>query len=132
MQPTNSSPQDQTNASNPTVNDNSPAVTITHPEPTIYIRTSKNSKYRIEYHRDACIGIGSCAEIAGNTFVMDEENKATFVELPQSEDSDEEILAAAQSCPTLAIFIFDKETNEQIFPPTKTDEQVDALYAEFS
>lgn len=83
----------------------------------VYIRRSKNSAYVIEYHRQKCIGIGVCAQIAPNTFTMDAENKAEFVELPETEDSDAEILAAAQSCPVFAIVIKDAKTGLQIFPP---------------
>lgn len=92
-------------------------VKIEEIQKQVFRRTSKNSKYIVEYHRQNCTGIGTCSIIAGNTFVMDDENKAQLVELPPSEDSDDEILAAAQSCPALAIFIFDKETGEQVFPP---------------
>lgn len=91
-------------------------VEIKEVEKQVFRRTSKNSKYIVEYHREVCDGIGTCAQIAGNTFQMDAENKAEFIELPVTEDTDEMILAAAQSCPVFAIFIFDKETGEQIFP----------------
>lgn len=91
-------------------------IEIKEVEKQVFRRTSKNSKYIVEYHREICDGIGTCSQIAPNTFVMDDENKAQLVELPETEDSDEEILAAAQSCPVFAIFIFDKETGEQIFP----------------
>lgn len=92
-------------------------IEIKEVEKQVFRRTSKNSKYIVEYHRENCTGIGTCSQIAGKTFEMDDENKAMLVELPPSEDSDDQILAAAQSCPVLAIFIFDKETGEQIFPP---------------
>lgn len=92
-------------------------IEIKEVEKQVFRRTSKNSKYIIEYHRENCTGIGTCSQIAQNTFVMDDENKAQLVELPVTEDTDDEILAAAQSCPVFAIFIFDKETGEQIFPP---------------
>jgi ferredoxin len=111
-------------------------VTITNPEPDLYIRTSNKSKYIVEYHRDACIGAASCAAIAPFTFEMDEENKAVFVkddkdsddgrdnngnneEKNNERDEDDIILASAQSCPVFAIAIKDKETGEQIFPPVE-------------
>lgn len=106
-------------------------VTITNPEPDLYIRTSNKSRYIVEYHRDACIGAASCAAIAPFTFEMDSENKAVFVkgeikggkedsERPEVKvDEDEIILASAQSCPVFAIVIKDKETGEQIFPPAE-------------
>lgn len=92
-------------------------VEVKEIEKQVFRRTSKNSKYIVEYHREICDGIGTCSQLAANTFVMDDENKAQLVELPVTEDTDDEILAAAQSCPVFAIFIFDKETGEQIFPP---------------
>ncbi|MBL8015485.1 MAG: ferredoxin [Candidatus Doudnabacteria bacterium] len=95
---------------------NSP-IKITQKPGQIFIRRSKNSKYIVEYHREKCTGIGICAEIAPNTFVMNTDNKADLIELPETEDTDEQILAAAQSCPALAIFIRDSETGALIFPP---------------
>ena len=86
-------------------------VVVEEIEPGVFVRTSTASKYIIEYHRDSCIGAGSCAAIAGFTFEMDDENKAVML------GDDDLILAAAQSCPVFAIIIKDKETGEQVFPP---------------
>lgn len=72
------------------------------------------SKYRLEIDREACIGAASCVAIAGQTFTLDEENKVLIVE--GDWDSDEMVLAAAQSCPVFAIKVFDNETGAQIFP----------------
>lgn len=106
----------------------------------MYRRTSEDSKYIVEYNRDMCIGAASCAAVAPFTFVMDDENKAVLVDNndececnsedeckcgdeecicsgESKRDDDETILAAAQSCPVLAIVIKDKKTGEQIFPP---------------
>jgi ferredoxin len=107
----------------------------------VYKRTALDSKYIVEYNRDACIGAASCAAVAPFTFVMDEENKAVLVgddndndndsdserdkesrkcdkeDKPREYDDDDTILAAAQSCPVFAIVIKNKETGEQIFPP---------------
>lgn len=94
----------------------SDSIEVTEVEPDLFIRKSKKSKYIIEYHRDMCIGIGSCANIAPNTFVMDDENKAVLVKEVAEEDLDEMIIAAAESCPVLAIIIKDAETGEQVFP----------------
>jgi ferredoxin len=93
-----------------------PAVTITEVEPQVFIRKSKNSKYIIEYHRDACTGASTCT-MAEHTFAMDDENKAILINNSDTEDDDEIILAAAQSCPVFAIIIKDAATGEQIFPP---------------
>lgn len=76
--------------------------------------TNSVSKYRIEIDREVCIGAASCVAIAGATFSLDEENKVLMVE--GDWDSDEMVLAAAQSCPVFAIKVFDNETGRQIFP----------------
>jgi ferredoxin len=94
--------------------------------PELFRRRPKGSKYIIEYHRDLCIGVAVCTAIAPNTFEMDDENKAVLIKTPEL-DPDEVILAAAQSCPALAIIIKDAATGEQIFPPV---ENAEALAAE--
>lgn len=81
-----------------------------------YTATSANSKYKIIYNRNICIGAASCAAIAPLTFFMDLENRALIVSDTDSFDDDEVILAAAQSCPVFAIQIVNKETGKIIFP----------------
>lgn len=76
--------------------------------------TTINSKYRLEIDREACIGAASCVAIAGNTFTLDEANKVLIIE--GDWDTDEIVLAAAQSCPVFAIKVFENETGKQIFP----------------
>jgi ferredoxin len=68
---------------------------------------------RIEIKRDICIGAATCSAIAPDVFELDDEMKAT-VKDPHGA-SDETILEAAQSCPTLAIYIYD-DADKQIFP----------------
>ncbi len=68
---------------------------------------------RIVVDRQGCIGAQSCVVTAPGVFQMDEENLAYVVD-PDSEDEDT-ILLAAQSCPTLAVILYDEEGN-QIFP----------------
>lgn len=91
-------------------------VEITNPSADFYVRKHKGSRYIVEYRRDLCTGAVVCSLIAPNTFAMDEENKAVLIHSVEV-DSDDVILAAAQSCPALAIIIKDAETGEQIFPP---------------
>lgn len=79
-----------------------------------HIGTNPKRKYKIEIFRDLCIGAASCVAIAGQTFELDDENK--FLILETDWDSEDVILAAAQSCPVFAIVIKDAETGEQIFP----------------
>ncbi|MBI4092399.1 MAG: ferredoxin [Candidatus Kerfeldbacteria bacterium] len=68
---------------------------------------------KIVVDRELCIGAASCLALAANTFELDEENKA-IVKNPKG-DSDEDIHAAAVSCPTNAIFLYDEKGN-QIYP----------------
>ncbi len=67
----------------------------------------------ITIDRDACIGAASCSVIAALTFALDTEQKAVVID-PDGEDFDT-ILQAAQSCPTDAIIIHDKDGN-QLWP----------------
>ncbi len=79
-------------------------------------------KYRIVVDPDLCIGAASCATLAPLAFVMNGENKAEVLdhgndhgipsfsrEVDLSEDELETVIMGAQSCPTMAIEIFDAE-----------------------
>ena len=68
---------------------------------------------KIVIDRNLCIGAGTCVVTAEKVFKLDEENKAVVWDM--SSGSDEEILLAAQSCPTAAIHLYDEEGN-LIFP----------------
>lgn len=85
-------------------------------------------KYRVVVDPDLCIGAASCVTVDPAHFVLNEENKAVVLDpnvqdgqwpyertLEVTEDQKETLVLAAQSCPTLAIFIYD-ETGKQIFP----------------
>ena len=71
-------------------------------------------KYKIKVIRDLCIGAASCVAVSNPTFTLDGENKA--VTHAESQDTPENILMAAQSCPTKAIIVIDTETNTQVWP----------------
>lgn len=64
--------------------------------------------------RDLCIGAASCIAVSPDTFVLDDQNKAVIKE--GSQDIPENILTAAQSCPTAAIIVTDTENNQQVWP----------------
>lgn len=68
---------------------------------------------RIVVDRSACIGARSCVLVAEKTFQMDSENLA-YITDPDGHD-DDTLLLSAQSCPVLAIRLYDAE-NKQIFP----------------
>ena len=74
--------------------------------------------YKVKVIREACISAGSCVVLAPGTFELDEEGIAIIKAQggePGNEDSDEDILAGAQSCPVDAIIVEDEEGN-QIWP----------------
>jgi len=95
---------------------------------TFPLTTSLFMKLRIVVDPDLCIGAASCVTVAPDTFVMNVENKAEVLDHGQAPDgpqyeriieatADEKdtIIMAAQSCPTLAITIFD-DCDVQIYP----------------
>jgi ferredoxin len=79
--------------------------------------------------RDLCIGAASCIAVYPEIFELDEENKAVIlrkdgVKISDKTDvsllscqnvDDDQLLLAAQSCPTAAIFLYD-ETGKQLYP----------------
>ncbi len=71
-------------------------------------------KYKVKVDRNACIGAASCVAVSPGTFQLDNENKA--IVLQNSTDSPENIITAAESCPTKAIIITDAETGKQVWP----------------
>lgn len=71
-------------------------------------------KYQVKVIRDLCIGAASCVAVSPDTFELDGENKALVKK--ESTDTPENILMAAQSCPTKAIIIIDTETGKQVWP----------------
>lgn len=72
-------------------------------------------KYKVQVLRDKCIGAASCVAIAPKAFKLDDEQKAII--LPTvGEESDDNLLLGAQSCPTAAIVVVDTETGEQVWP----------------
>jgi len=68
---------------------------------------------KIVIDRDLCIGAVSCIAVSGATFELDNENKAVVTGADAADD--DTLIAAAESCPTKAIFLFDK-SGKQIFP----------------
>ncbi|EKD33424.1 MAG: hypothetical protein ACD_76C00033G0004 [uncultured bacterium] len=80
----------------------------------------------IKVNSDLCIGAASCVTVAPEFFRLNSENKAHVLNHGQNgnlyerivqvtDDELDAIILAAQSCPTLAISIFDENQN-QIFP----------------
>jgi ferredoxin len=71
-------------------------------------------KYKVKVIRSLCISAASCIAVSPNVFEFDSENKAIIK--PGATDLPENILMAAQSCPTKAIVITDTETGQQVWP----------------
>ena len=79
-----------------------------------YPRTKADSKIgKIVVDRDLCIGAASCIAVSASTYELDGENKAV-VKGPDAV-GDDELMMSAESCPTRAILLFDKD-GKQIFP----------------
>lgn len=72
----------------------------------------KKGDLEIRIHRPTCISAATCVVYAPNTFDLDSEYLAIIKE--GEWDRFEKIIAAAQSCPVLAIEIYDK--GKKIFP----------------
>lgn len=71
--------------------------------------------YSSKVLRDKCIGAASCVAVAPKTFKLDDQNKAVVIRQTGDPDTDDAILLAAQSCPTAAIEVFDKD-GKKIWP----------------
>lgn len=93
-------------------------------------------KLKVVIDRIICEGIGPCAEET-DMIELDKKHKAVFlepgkdkqqlfeevkekkkqiIEIELSIDKEEEIFRAAEACPVDAIFIYDAETGEQLYP----------------
>lgn len=57
----------------------------------------------VKVNRDACIGCGACAAICDSVFEIDDEGISTVVDENVSEEKQEEVQDAVDSCPTGAI-----------------------------
>lgn len=71
-------------------------------------------KYKVKIVKDLCIGAGSCVAVSPAVFELDANKKAIFLE--GATDDEENVLTAAQSCPTKAIIVTDAETGTQVWP----------------
>lgn len=104
---------------------------MTLPEKPIPVTTSdkKGKIAKMYVDRDLCIGAASCVVVYPEVFEMDDENKAVMLMKDGEKTSDmidvkalnveavddDMLLLAAQSCPTLAVFLYDDEDN-QVYP----------------
>lgn len=83
-----------------------------------YARSKEGSNIgKIVVDRDLCIGAASCVAVSGETWELDNENKAVITNAGAGANAadDATLLMSAQSCPTKAILLFDKSGNK-VFP----------------
>ncbi len=79
-----------------------------------YARNKEGSNIgKIVIDRDLCIGAASCIAVSGETYELDNENKAIVTHADAADDAT--LLMSAESCPTKAIVLFDK-SGAQVFP----------------
>ncbi len=71
-------------------------------------------KYKVKVVRNLCIGAAACVGVSPITFELDQEKKAVIKE--NSTETPENILLAAESCPTQAVVVVDSETGKQVWP----------------
>ncbi len=78
------------------------------------IETVKKGDIEIKIIREKCIGAATCIVYAPSTFDLDKANIAII----KNEEWDrlEKIIAAAQSCPTVAIEVYQK--GKKLYPTT--------------
>jgi len=80
---------------------------------------------KVEVDPDKCLGFGSCVIVSPDVFRLDErpgqgvfQSRAKLDVLDEAGGKDfENLLIAAQSCPTQAITIVDRKTGKRIYPP---------------
>ena len=72
-------------------------------------------KYKVKIIREKCIGAASCVAIAPKAFKLDDKQIAIILD-SLGEETDDNLLLGAQSCPTAAIIITDTETGKQVWP----------------
>jgi ferredoxin len=79
-----------------------------------YARNRADSNIsKIVVDRDLCIGAASCIAVSGETYEFDGENKVVVKGADAVDDAT--LMMSAESCPTKAILLFDKE-GKQVFP----------------
>lgn len=74
-------------------------------------------KYTIKIVPGKCIAAASCVAISPDFFKLNEENLVEFIE--GGVDVEDNILLAAQSCPTSAIEVYEGE--KKVWPPQLND-----------
>jgi len=82
----------------------------------------QQSPFHIIVEPSLCMAFGSCEKLAPKTFVVEKDimfnPKAKVISETTEREGDDfdAILAAAETCPTKAIIIIDRNTGQQIYP----------------
>lgn len=113
-QPTSSATQVSEQTPTTPVIDSGASTTAPTPTTSEEDKIIQIGKYKVQVIRHLCIGAATCVAVSPTTFQLDNENKAVIQE--GSSDLAENILMAAQSCPTKAIVVTDTETGQQVWP----------------
>lgn len=71
-------------------------------------------KYIVKVIPEKCISAGTCIAVAAMTFKFNQDRIAEVI--AQEDDTDEDKLLAAQSCPTNAIEVYEKESGKKVWP----------------
>lgn len=66
----------------------------------------------VKVNKDLCIGCGACQAIIKEVFEIDDDGLAKVVCNPVQEELAEDVIDAAEGCPTSAIVVDDSDTNE--------------------
>lgn len=81
--------------------------------PLLYT-TQDGKKIKTWVERDLCIGAATCIALAPQTFTLDDEAKAIYLESSPNETF-QDLVDSAIACPVAAIIIED-ENGKRIFP----------------
>lgn len=77
--------------------------------------SNTGTRYQVNVIEEKCISAASCVAVAMKTFAMN--NQAIAYVLPDAHgDSEDDVLLAAQSCPTGAIEVIDTVTGQKVWP----------------
>lgn len=81
--------------------------------PATVAQTQQVGKFQVKVLNDKCIGAASCIAISAAVFKLNEQNIAEVI---SQNDTDDNKLLAAQSCPTSAIEVVDTTTGQVVWP----------------
>lgn len=66
----------------------------------------------VKVNKDLCIGCGACQAIIKDVFEIDDDGLAKVICNPVQEEFEEDIIDAAEGCPTNAIVVEDSENSK--------------------